>query len=105
MHSLLVSPLIEREKSLLIFSLCKLHIMHFAHRQGRGDYILQSSTQGSLLGELRVFGDEEDYCAVTLWPGTPVALGHLLGHPEIIVHRPPSGIIGQCKTMPSALTS
>ena len=80
---------------------CTLCILH----RGRGDYILQSSTQGSLLGEPRVFGDQEDYCAVTLWPGTPVALGHLLGHPEIIVHRPPSGIIGQCKTMPSALTS
>ena len=36
MHSLLVSPLIKRKRSLLIFSLCKLHIMHFAHRQGRG---------------------------------------------------------------------
>ena len=34
MHSLLVSPLIKRKRSLLIFSLCKLHIMHFAHRQG-----------------------------------------------------------------------
>ena len=34
MHSLLVSPLIKRKRYLLIFSLCKLHIMHFAHRQG-----------------------------------------------------------------------